>query len=357
MSRIEQIMQWLSEHFATYELEALGGDASFRRYFRVSTDEGDCLLMDSPPDKEPVEPFVRIDRFLYEAGVRVPKILLANEDHGLLLIEDFGDQLFAQALPSDHQSQADKDLACADQLYQLAINTLVDLQRISPSAAEQAQIPSYSASKLIDECRLFDQWFLPYIGVDNAAAPLSLSELYEALATNMLAQPQVLVHRDYHSRNLMMVDQQIGLIDFQDAVRGALTYDVVSLLRDAYVSFDQSQINAWSRYAHTAQQQAGHLSGDLSFDQYEQMLAVSGLQRGLKVLGIFVRLSERDGKTGYLADLPRVMQQVIIQLKILQNADAIGSSSLLGLSADQAAGLTGWFEELQTKMLQKLAQG
>ena len=356
MSRIEQIMVWLSEHLETYQLEALGGDASFRRYFRVTTDEGDCLLMDSPPDKEPVEPFVRIDRFLESSGVRVPKILVAAEDDGLLLIEDFGNQLFAQALPSNHQSLAAADLEQADQLYRLAIDTLVHMQRVSLSSAKSAQIPAYSEAKLIDECSLFDQWFLPFLGSDKKVAPVSLTTLYAELAVSMQAQPQVLVHRDYHSRNLMMLDAQIGLIDFQDAVTGAVTYDVVSLLRDAYVAFSEKQINEWSRYAFDQQQRAGHLSGDLSFSDYELMLAVSGLQRGLKVLGIFVRLSERDGKTGYLADLPRVMQQVIVQMKIWQNAHAHGSMAQSAISADQAASLLGWFEDLQTQMMNKLTQ-
>ena len=356
MSRIEQIMVWLSEHLETYQLEALGGDASFRRYFRVTTDEGDCLLMDSPPDKEPVEPFVRIDQFLQTAGVRVPKILVAAEDQGLLLIEDFGNQLFAQALPSNHQSLDAADLDQADRLYHLAIDTLVTMQRVSLSSAKSAQIPAYSEAKLIDECGLFDQWFLPFLGSDKKAAPVSLTTLYAELAASMQAQPQVLVHRDYHSRNLMMLDAQIGLIDFQDAVTGAVTYDVVSLLRDAYVAFSEERINDWSRYAFDQQQRDGHLSGDLSFSDYELMLAVSGLQRGLKVLGIFVRLSERDGKTGYLADLPRVMQQVIVQLRIWQNAHAQGSSSQSTISADQAADLLCWFEGLQVQMIKKLAE-
>ena len=275
---------------------------------------------------------------------------------GLLLIEDFGNQLFAQALPSNHQNLAAADLEQADQLYRLAIDTLVDMQRVSLSSAKSAQIPAYSETKLIDECSLFDQWFLPFLGSDKKVAPVSLITLYAELAVSMQAQPQVLVHRDYHSRNLMMLDAQIGLIDFQDAVTGAVTYDVVSLLRDAYVAFSEEQINEWSRYAFDQQQRAGHLSGDLSFSDYELMLAVSGLQRGLKVLGIFVRLSERDGKTGYLADLPRVMQQVIVQMKIWQNAHAHGSLAQSAIRTDQAASLLGWFEDLQTQMMNKLTQ-
>lgn len=295
---------WLTEQFqgATIEIAPLAGDASFRRYARVLVDGKSLMLMDAPPSQEDCRPFVSIADMLLAEGVRVPNIIAQNLEQGFLLLEDFGDTVLSAVLSAD----------TVDQYYQQALNQLLDLQKINTPAA--LGLPPYHADKLIAEMRLFDQWFLPQflqMALSQAEQDL-LTQTYQYLAEQALAQPQVLVHRDYHSRNLMLLADEtvLGVIDFQDAVVGPISYDLMSLLRDAYVQWPAVQVQGWIKTYWQRAQLKG-LMVDVSLAQFEQWCDAMAAQRHLKVLGIFVRLSQRDGKHAYLQDLPLVLHYLV----------------------------------------------
>lgn len=309
MSRQILIQQWLETVLAgqSFALDYLPGDASFRRYARVRLVNGTSaatlngpasyMLMDAPPAQEDCAPFVQIDEFLANHGVRVPRIVAQDLTQGLLLLEDFGDTVLSMVLSPDQ----------VDHFYGRAFEQLTALQAIDASH----QLPEYTAEKLRQEMQLFDQWLLPSldIPVDDDIAAL-LGRTYDWIVAQVLTQPQVVVHRDFHSRNLMVLPHEaaLGVIDFQDAVVGPDTYDLISLIRDAYVQWPSLQVDGWiARFfdAMPEQQRAGR-----NLKQFYHDTDVMTLQRHLKVLGIFVRLYQRDGKAGYLPDLPRVMWYV-----------------------------------------------
>ncbi|MEC7119320.1 MAG: phosphotransferase, partial [Pseudomonadota bacterium] len=298
--RDQAMTAWVKQQFVGAEIEIvpLAGDASFRRYARVRVDGQPYMLMDAPPPQEDCRPFVTIADMLLAYGVRVPKIIAQDLAQGFLLLEDFGDTVLSAVLSAE----------TVDQYYQQAMNQLIDLQKIDVPAA--SALPDYHADKLIAEMRLFDQWFLPqFLQMELSQSEQDLlSQTYQYLAEQALAQPQVLVHRDYHSRNLMVLadESSLGVIDFQDAVIGAISYDLVSLLRDAYVQWPDAQVKGWIK-TYWQRAQVNGLMGQVSLAQFEQWFDAMAAQRHLKVLGIFVRLSQRDGKHGYLNDLPLVL--------------------------------------------------
>lgn len=302
--RDQAMSEWVAGQFQgrAVEIAVLAGDASFRRYARILVDGKSWMLMDAPPPQEDCTPFVAIAEMLLAKGVRVPKIVAQDLDQGFLLLEDFGDTVLSAALSAD----------TVDQHYQQALNQLIDLQKIAVPVA--VDIPAYQADKLIAEMRLFDQWFLPqFLQLELSQAEQDLlTQTYQYLAEQAIAQPQVLVHRDYHSRNLMLLADEpvLGVIDFQDAVIGAISYDVVSLLRDAYVQWPVAQVQGWIKTYWQRAQLKG-LMVEVSLAQFEQWFDAMAAQRHLKVLGIFVRLSQRDGKHGYLNDLPLVLAYLV----------------------------------------------
>ena len=289
--------QWLAQHFepGTYQYSPASEDASFRRYFRVETGGGRSLIvMDAPPEHEDCRPFVKVARLFAQADVRVPQILAEDLDNGYLLLSDLGTTTYLQALND----------ASAPALYDAATTALVRIQGISRAGV----LPEYDRALLLRELRLFPDWYIArHLGVAlSAAQQQALDSCFEAILANNLAQPQVFVHRDYHSRNLMVTQPGPGILDFQDAVYGPITYDLVSLFKDAYVSWDEQRLLDWAiRYWEKARARGLPVQAD--FGAFYRDFEWMGVQRHVKVLGIFARLFHRDGKSGYLKDMPLVM--------------------------------------------------
>jgi aminoglycoside/choline kinase family phosphotransferase len=296
-TRLDQIHQWLKTVFPStyYTLQVASNDASFRRYFRITVEAKTWILMDAPPDQEDTRPFITIGTFLYEPGIPVPKIYARDTNAGLLLLSDFGYQPYLDQL-NDRS---------ADSLYKAAIDSLIKIQ-LCPT--QDIDLPVYDHALLQQEMNLFPDWFLDkHLDI---AIPEFLSTTFDHLISSALAQPQVIVHRDYHSRNLMhTIDNSPGIIDFQDAVIGSISYDLVSLLRDCYISWPEDKINHWIQYYFSTAQQQGLLS-EVSNTQFTQWFDWMGLQRHIKVLGIFCRLNYRDGKMNYMEDLPLTLAYV-----------------------------------------------
>jgi len=266
-------------------------DASFRSYFRVATPRGSVIVMDAPPEHEDSHPYVDVAERLLAAGVNVPAILAADPDQGFLLLDDLGDNLYLAQLDEDN----------ADALYGDAIEALVAMQ----SRTRCEGLPDYDEALLRREMRLFPEWLLErHLGLETAAAQADLTAAFDALVDAALEQPRVFVHRDYHSRNLMRTrDNNPGILDFQDAVVGPVTYDLVSLLRDCYVAWPTERIEQWIAQYRRRAAEAGIETGDA--DTFRRWFDLMGVQRHLKAAGIFARLYHRDGKPGYLADIPR----------------------------------------------------
>ena len=301
----EQLIQaWLTSvlNSKQFEIHFLAGDASFRRYARIILNNKTFMLMDAPPEKEDCRPFVSIDEFFDTNGVRVPHIVVKDLENGFLLLEDFGDVLLSTQLNDQ----------TVDAHYAQSFKQLVQLQSI----AETSHLPEYAYEKLISEMELLTDWLLPSLSIQPTVDELALiKRTFAILANAALAQPQVIVHRDFHSRNLMILDGETeqGVIDFQDAVIGADTYDLISITRDAYVQWNPERVYQWFEVFYnllpaTAKQ-------DRDFEQFKQDADFMAIQRHIKILGIFVRLFERDGKSGYLKDLPRVMWYLVEESK------------------------------------------
>ena len=296
-TRIDEIHHWLKTVFPStqYKLEPASNDASFRRYFRVTVAAKTWILMDAPPVQEDTRPFINIGTFLYEHGIHVPKIYEAETELGFLLLSDFGNIPYLNELNKNS----------ADELYKAAIDSLVKIQ-LCPT--QGINLPVYDNALLQQEMSLFPDWFLDKHL--NIAIPEFLETTFNHLISSALMQPQVVVHRDYHSRNLMhTIENSPGIIDFQDAVIGAISYDLVSLLRDCYISWPEEKINQWIQYYLSTAQQQGLLT-DISIQQFTQWFDWMGLQRHIKVLGIFCRLNYRDGKANYMNDLPLTLAYV-----------------------------------------------
>lgn len=302
--RFTQLTAWLATLAATptlsHTLRAASSDASFRRYFRVDTpDGGSAIVMDAPPPQEDVRPFIQVAELLDQSGVTVPQVLAADPEHGFLLLSDLGATTYLHQLNSD----------TAHKLYLDAIDALVRLQ----SHSQPDILPEYDRALLQRELMLFPDWYLGrHLGATLTEAQQSeLNQVFEVLLANNLAQPQVFVHRDYHSRNLMVLpDGNPGILDFQDAVYGPITYDLVSLLRDAYIAWDEEMVLDWAiRYWEKAKRAGLPVNPDI--DGFYRDFEFMGLQRHLKVLGIFARLNYRDGKDAYLQDLPLVREYVL----------------------------------------------
>ena len=300
MQRLEMVNQWLAGLFPgrPYSIEPASADASFRRYFRVTLDDGTSrIVMDAPPEHEDCRPFVRIAGLLKDAGVHAPDVLAQDLARGLLLLSDLGSTLYIDAL----------DESNADALFGDALDALVKWQMASRPDA----LPPYDEALLRRELGLFPDWYV----ARHLGTPLderqreTLEHMEVLLLRNILAQPCVFVHRDYMPRNLMVCENNPGVLDFQDAVYGPISYDVVSLFRDAFLSWEEERVIDWSvRYWEKARR-AG-LPVDSDFGDFYRNLEWMGVQRHLKVLGIFARLNYRDGKPKYLADTPRFLGYV-----------------------------------------------
>ena len=317
-TRQQQLEQWLQDVFANQKfiLDSLPGDASARQYHRIQLLDNDAveteryIVMDSADEQDALQQFINVAKLMAPA-INVPTLVAQDMAKGFLVLQDFGTVEFAHLL-------VDAPAAQVNDYYQLALRTLVALQAVPVATAKtDHQLPDYDAALLNREMDLFSEWFIPYIGIELAQT--LWENLKTALIAEILAQPQVIVHRDYHSRNLMQ-DQadhtRLGVIDFQDAVIGAYSYDLVSLVRDAYVEWPEDQVSSWIQDCWQLQKQAELATAD-NAAQFENDVNVMGVQRHLKVLGIFIRLFERDGKSRYLADIPKVMRDLIFELEWL----------------------------------------
>lgn len=321
--RLQALQQWsrqaLTIHLGSdpgpLHAASLGGDASFRRYFRCTVNGDTILLVDAPPARENNPAFVKAAAEFRAAGLCTPTIIATDLDQGFMILEDFGDLLYLSCL---QQARQGENMARVQTLYRQATDALLALQTNDlPS-----ELPLYSRELLNQEMMLFDQWFCEgMLGMTLSADEQTLlADTRDILVNSALAQPQTRVHRDYHSRNLMVrraadgsfpEDMAPGVIDFQDAVIGAATYDLVSLLRDCYIVWPASQVSDWvGAYARQARGRS-IIPASYTDGQFQRDFDLMGLQRHIKVLGIFCRLALRDGKVRYLDDLPVVINYVL----------------------------------------------
>jgi aminoglycoside/choline kinase family phosphotransferase len=295
------IADWLTGALglAVRTLEPASSDASFRRYFRVFVPGTTYIVMDAPADKEDVRPYLRVSGLLADTGVHVPRVYAQDVARGLLLLEDLGATSYLALL----QAGADPEPLYAD-----ALAALVKIQVAGASAA----LAPYNRAELLRELSLMPQWFLErHLGLALSAAEQALiAATFEFLIAEALSQPTVFVHRDYHARNLMVVSEaNPGIIDFQDALAGPVGYDLVSLLKDCYIDWPRARVEGWVQDYRARLARAGGPAG-ADEAQFLRWFDLIGAQRHVKVLGIFCRLWYRDGKAGYLADLPRTLAYV-----------------------------------------------
>jgi N-acetylmuramate 1-kinase len=296
LDRKQQLESWLQQALdQSFKLTTASADASFRRYFRVHLSDKTLITMDAPPPQEDCTPFVKVAKLMMDAGLNVPQILAQDLENGFLLLSDLGDDTYLSQLNSDN----------APALYGAATDALIKLQLASKADV----LPPYDETLLTRELNLFPDWYIAkHLSIAlEANQDAALRASFATLNKNILAQGQVYVHRDYHSRNLMITkENNPGVLDFQDAVFGAITYDLVSLLKDAYIQWDEEQIIDFAvRYWEKARKVKLPVPQD--FSEFYRDFEWMGAQRHIKILGIFARLYHRDGKDGYLKDMPLVM--------------------------------------------------
>jgi len=298
--RIQLLKNWLNSELdsSDYGLEPASSDASFRRYFRINHNNKTLIAMDAPPEQEDSSKFIKTAKMFATIGVNVPLILAENLPQGFLLLSDLGVRQFMDELNKD----------TVDRMYADAMAALVTIQ----ASGTDVDLPEYDLALLMRELEIFREWYLQ----KHIAYPINenvnqqIEAAFEFLASSALEQPQVVVHRDFHSRNLMISEQQNpAIIDFQDAVIGPVTYDLVSLLRDCYIEWPQEKIQEWMLAHHENCLQTGIIE-DVDAKTFQRWFDLMGVQRHLKAAGIFARLSHRDAKPGYLKDIPRTLSYV-----------------------------------------------
>jgi aminoglycoside/choline kinase family phosphotransferase len=299
LDRYALVQDWLSRQLPgrTFSLAPASADASFRRYFRVTLPEETLIIMDAPPEQEDCRPFVHVAALMSAAGLNVPAVLAQDLTQGFLLLSDLGSTTYLAALNDGN----------ADALFRDAIDALIRWQL----ASRKDVLPPYDEALLRRELDLFPEWYVGrHLGVElDARQRESLEAVFRLILSNNLAQPRTYVHRDYMPRNLMLTEPNPGVLDFQDAVYGPITYDVASLFKDAFVSWEERRILDWAiRYWEQARR-AG-LPVDNDFGEFYRNFEWMGLQRHLKVLGIFARICHRDGKPAYVKDTPRFLAYV-----------------------------------------------
>lgn len=278
-------------------LTPASSDASFRRYFRWQGAGRSLIVMDAPPPQEDCAPFVNVARLLNEARLNVPQILAADLERGFLLLNDLGRQTYLDVINKDN----------ADALFADAIQALLAFQQLPMTAP----LPSYDDALLRRELQLFPEWFVQrHLGVDfNEAQQAAWQRCSQLLIDSALAQPKVLVHRDYMPRNLMLSEPNPGVLDFQDAVYGPVTYDVTCLFKDAFLSWPEARVRSWlAQYWQQARDAGVPVQPEL--DEFLRASDLMGVQRHLKVIGIFARICHRDGKPKYLGDVPRFFSYI-----------------------------------------------
>ncbi|MGH8657848.1 MAG: aminoglycoside phosphotransferase family protein [Gammaproteobacteria bacterium] len=302
-TRLQEISQWLHQVLGhrPFVIEPASADASFRRYFRIKMQNGahTFIVMDAPPHQEDCGPYLTVAQRLRQAGLNVPRIEAADCERGFLLLTDLGTSLYLHQLCADN----------ADRLYGDAIAALLLMQR----RAQTDQLPVYGSELVQSELALFRDWLIAHhLGLHLTTKQENwLISSCDVLSKCFSQQPRVFVHRDYHSRNLVCTgEQNPGILDFQDAVLGPITYDLVSLLRDCYIKWPEDRVNSWCR-DYFRQARTLRLLSDMAEQEFTRCFDLIGVQRHLKAAGIFCRLYHRDGKSGYLQDLPRTLSYVV----------------------------------------------
>ena len=295
-NRFDQLTTWLKDVLGhgDFAINPASEDASFRRYYRINFDSTSKIVMDAPPEHEDCSRFIDISSRLRSAGVNAPDVFEYDEQQGFVLLSDFGDVLYLDVLND----------ANADNLYEDAMSALLNIQQ----KTDQSGIPPYDETLLIQEMELFREWLLgKHLGINlDANQNSQLDRIYTLLIDNALQQPTVFVHRDYHSRNLMYCKKNNpGIIDFQDAVIGPITYDLVSLFKDCYIKWPRLKVNTWI----TGFYNRIH-TDKYNEEKFLQWFDLMSVQRHLKTSGIFARLYYRDNKAGFLKDIPRSLSYI-----------------------------------------------
>ena len=309
--RLAQINDWLQNQLqlSNYDIAPASSDASFRRYFRITAKDkvfsdyqaGSLIVMDAPPFQEDTGPYIRMAKLLAGVGLNVPLVLEENAEQGFLLLSDLGSTQYLSILNANN----------VEPLYSDALAALLTLQAQGPR--EQGELPAYDRSLLQRELEIFREWYLQkHLGLRLSQRQQGIIDNAFALLIDVaLEQPVVCVHRDYHSRNLMQTDKDNpGILDFQDAVIGPVTYDLVSLLRDCYIAWPREKVESWA-LSHKAKLEHAGIIASMDNSQFLRWFDFMGTQRHLKATGIFARLDQRDGKPEYLNDIPRTLSYVI----------------------------------------------
>lgn len=296
MQRQRQLTEWLLSLYPNekFSIAPASADASFRRYFRASFADRTLIVMDAPPQHEDCQPFLHVGKLFEESGAHVPHVYAQDLAQGFLLLSDLGAATYLDALKQGN----------AGQLYAAATDALIKIQL----ASRENELPRYDEALLRRELNLFPEWYIArHLGVTLTKKQSDdLERTFQRILANNLAQPCVYVHRDYHSRNLMLSEPNPGILDFQDAVYGPITYDLASLFKDAYIKWEEEETMDWViRYWQKARSVGLPVRED--FGEFYRDYEMMGAQRHIKVLGIFARLYHRDGKDGYLKDMPLVM--------------------------------------------------
>ena len=299
MDRYAALQDWIARQFPgnAFTLSPASADASFRRYFRVTFPDSTLIAMDAPPPQEDCRPFVRVAALMADANIHVPAVLAQDLVRGFLLLSDLGATTYLAALNPGN----------ADQLFSDAIDTLVRWQL----ASREGVLPAYDEALLRRELDLFPEWYIGrHLGITlSSQQSESLKKIFGLILAANLAQPKVYVHRDYMPRNLMVSNPNPGVLDFQDAVFGPISYDVASLFKDAFLSWEEERVLDWTVHYWERARRAG-LPVNADFGVFYRDFEWMGLQRHLKVLGIFARIRHRDGKPGYVEDTPRFLGYV-----------------------------------------------
>jgi len=296
--RFQQLKSWIHQKWPEASFEVASADASFRRYFRITHEGRTSIAMDAPPDKEDCAPFIDVTQRLLNANVHAPAIIRQDLEQGFLLLEDLGSKDYLDYLNQES----------AEQLYGDAMHALLNIQQ-----ADSKNLPEYDADFLMLEMQYMPEWFLQtHLNIHpNNQQQQKIDQCLGNIVARVLEQPQVFVHRDYHSRNLMLTDHKNpGVIDYQDAMLGPLTYDLVSLLRDCYIQWPNNQVESWV-IDFKKMLEKRDVCSVVSDETFIEWFDYMGLQRHIKVLGIFARLNHRDGKSNYLNDLPLTLEYMM----------------------------------------------
>lgn len=336
MRRLQLLKNWVETQFPnqSYTVQPASSDASFRRYFRIlfnNINDKPLIVMDAPPQYENCTPFLSVAHLFSAARVHVPAILAENLEQGFLVLSDLGNMTYLQALSDGNHD--------ANDLYCDAVDALIKIQLTSRVGV----LPDYDEALLYNELNVFSEWFIAkHLQINLTSSQKGVLDLtFARILQQVLSQPKVFVHRDYHSRNLMVASPNPGIIDFQDAVYGPITYDLVSLFKDAYIRWDEERILDWTiRYWEKARKVGLPVAFD--FADFYRDLEWMGVQRHLKVLGIFARLSHRDGKNVYLENMPLVMEYLRKTCERYRELHALLNllDELDGIEADTKVGYT-----------------